>query len=164
MNLKVIASLAIVFILAACAIAPSPAEDRWAGIYSVLASRRIPDPARLTYQRTVSRGFRLEQATTRIPVSLGTRFGISYVFSGPPERGPVSHRVIWRFPDAGITNPETKKTSLEYEWNKVCKVGVECHAGWVFIESWELVPGTWTMEIRIGQQQVLQQSFEVVLP
>lgn len=114
-------------------------ELRWAGIYSVSRSQQIDDPTSPTGKRTKISQSRLERETSQIPARLGTRFGVSYVFRGAAEGHAVKHRVIWRFPSVGLSNPETKRITHEAEWDQTCPAGAECLAGQRFVQSWELI-------------------------
>ena len=62
----------------------------------------------------------------------------------------MKHRVVWRFPSPGLLNPATNKTNFQVQVDRTCEVGGECFAGLRFAESWELVPGTRTVEIWVG--------------
>lgn len=42
------------------------------------------------------------------------------------------------------------------------RVGASNWNGYTFDDPWELVPGTWTMELWVGKQRLASQEFTVV--
>ena len=63
-----------------------------------------------------------------------------------------------------MRNPESGRTADKQEWKLICRVGKDCWAGFIFDKSWELVPGTWTLEVWQGATSLVNQTFNVVVP
>jgi hypothetical protein len=160
---RIIIILFLSVVVSACAnVAPPTARIDWAGTYNELGTRRINFPSSITGKHSRSIGiWQLAQRTTEVTASLGERFGISYTFEAGSSDTAVRHRVIWSFPEGGLTNPITKKTANMNDWEKTCRVGKTCLAGWIFNEPWELVPGIWNVEIWVGDKRLIRQSFKV---
>jgi hypothetical protein len=98
----------------------------------------------------------------RIPAKTGTNFGVAFKFRNASGEDPVEYRAIWRFPKPGLINPKNKNTFFEYETTpSVCQRSV-CVYGWSFSEPWEMVIGTWTLELWRGSRKLHEQVFEVV--
>ncbi len=134
-----------------------------AGLFSSTAVRRQAAPGTALGETTVSRDFKLTQATTKIPGRLGVNFGITYKIVG---RGTTSSRlkVIWLIPAPGIRNPNTGNTIVRDEsfWNRT--PGSTDHNTYVFENAWEIVPGDWTIELWDGNRKLASQRFTVRAP
>ena len=159
---RALLAFSVVVLLCSCASQPpSGVHMDWVGTYSQLAGRRIDHPSSITGKFSLSDSWRIEQSTNQVRASLGTRMGIGYTFEGAVRGAAVRHRVVWQFPEDGITNPTTKRHLTSFEWEQTCVVGSQCLAGQAFIEPWELVPGTWTIEVWAGDRRMLRESFVV---
>jgi hypothetical protein len=155
----------LAFLLVACANTPPAAKVAWAGIYSATSSVSVPDAGSVAGKRTAMlRSPRLERETTRIPAVPGTQFGVAYVINGMYEGERVNIRAVTHYPAPGMTNPETGRTAKTSDWNYLCRVGAECLVGFHFRDDWEMVPGTWVMEIWLGSERLLSQAFDVYRP
>src|SRR5262249_54447189 len=124
-------------------------DVNWAGTYEVGQSREIDDPRAPGGRRYVSTGVRPLQQTDRVPATVGPRFGIGYMLRGA-SYSAAAVSSIWRFPPAGITNPQTRVTTYQWETQPyTCAIGREnfCFSGYAFRNDWELVPGRWTVEV-----------------
>ncbi len=106
----------------------------------------------------------LQTQTTRIPATIGTTFGVSFIVRGSPPGDLTNLRIVWRFPDPGLKDPPK-----ESPWYQDCDVGTceidkEQVAIYGLRYDWELVPGTWRLEIWKGERRLLTQSFELHRP
>lgn len=153
-------------LISACATVPpqpvTPQNVRlnWVGTYKVLGSQRS-DYSSITGKISRAIGWQLEQRTTDIVASVGTRFGINYTFEGTDSNVLVPHRVIIRYPEGGLTNPVTNRTAMSFTREKTCHIGVPSLAGQAFSEPWELVPGIWVVEIWLDNKLIASQPFTV---
>lgn len=153
------------FLLLACANTPPAAKVAWAGIYSATSSVSVPDAGSLAGKRgLLLRRPHLENETTRIPAIQGTQFGVAYVIHGFDEGERVNVRAVTHYPAPGMTNPETGRTAKNSDWSYLCRVGAECVVGFHFRDAWEMLPGTWVMEIWLGSERLLSQAFDVYRP
>jgi hypothetical protein len=136
------------------------AQVDWVGTFTAQAVVRIDDPNSITGKRTCSYGVKLETTTTHILGILDTSFGVGYKIVGPRSYEPMPLRVVWRYPAIGLLSPITGRT-LTSSFDQTCLVNRPCYSGKHFTESWELVRGTWIMEIWAREQLLLRQAFEV---
>lgn len=146
---------------------PAGFEVVWSGIYTVPAIRRVDDPKAPAQSRGIVVGAFtpvLERATWRIPAKAGTNFGVAFRFRDASEENPIDYRAVWRFPLPGLTNPKNKNTFLEYESAPSLCQGDVCVYGWSFSERWEMVIGTWTLELWRGARRLHEQTFQVMRP
>ena len=155
--------LSAAFLWGCASVVPPAAHVDWVGIYTASIARRIDSPTSITGKVSVPSGVQPVRRTTQIPASLGTRFGVGYVFDGRSADSQVQHRVVWYFPPGGLTNPETSRTAVSSTRSQTCLVDAPCLAGYSFNEPWELVPGRWTVEVWLEQQLVIRQTFEVFI-
>lgn len=142
---------------------PPKLSDYIAGIFSVAETEMNEVPKSITGKQGTSWGWQLEKATTDIPARLGTIFGVGVKLEGPPKGSEIPTRMLWKYPVQGITNPETGRTAHVGEMKQTCISGRLCHNGQSFLEPWELVPGTWEIEVWVGPSVVFSHSFRVYL-
>jgi hypothetical protein len=142
------------------------AEVRWVGSVANGPVKEVPAPGGPSGTEVIiDNPPRMAEATTKIPARKGERFGISYVLKGVPEGSHAGIREIWRFPEPGLTNPETGITTQELVQRKILVVTDNAvFSGWALLYEWELVPGTWTFELWTGDRLLLRQPFEVYRP
>lgn len=140
-------------------------EVVWYGLYNIAQMRKVDDPkAPAQSKGVVEGGFTpvLDRVTMRVPAISGTNFGVAFKFRNAPEDTPVDYRAVWRFPKPGLVNPGNMNTFLKYETSPaVCQSNV-CVYGWAFSEPWEMVVGTWILELWRGNRKLHEQWFEVV--
>jgi hypothetical protein len=150
--------------LVGCATANPRAKLVWAGIQCYDSAERQADASTPSgFRLTNITGPILLTKTTTIKAELGRSFGIVYRLKRPPANA-IPYRVRWQFPAEGLTNPRTKATHHAFGRELGPSQAKTRGLGWSFTEPWELVPGTWTVQILCGDQVLLTQSFEVVLP
>lgn len=103
--------------------------------------------------------------TRTVPAKLGVRFGFGFVVAGSPVGAKVTLRKVTRFPPPGLRSPAAKEPLKVSQVAVTRTIGRE--AGYVdygFDDPWELVPGTWTIELWHGDRKLATQSFTVVRP
>ncbi len=131
------------------------------GIYEVKTGAVTKDPNTPTGEITLPDRFAILEATDTIPASVGTEFGIAYRIVGAPEGAEVKLQFVNTYPSPGIVDPADNKPILSDKFERTKKVGVN-YLGYGFENDWELVPGTWTMEIWYNGHKLVDQSFAVV--
>lgn len=104
------------------------------------------------------------ERTTRVPATVGTRFGVRFDLIGEPARAVVPLRAIWRFPAPGLREPGSGKVYTESVETFASPIGEPRQRGYGLDEEWELVPGDWTLEILHGQRRLLAQTFTLYRP
>lgn len=167
MLFRTLFAIVAVLLISACATAPNAtATLEWAGTFS------CPDSAHI---RTVSSGVPRrpillvsecvrESESSTVVAELNTSFGIWYSFQGRRSGSIVDYQVIWRFPEPGLVHPTTGRRMEVSSMDRRCYVGETCNAGQTIARQWELVPGTWTVEIWARNQKLLQYAFDVSVP
>lgn len=107
--------------------------------------------------------YRFEDFTTRIPMVLGTQFGLEYQVNTKPKNRPISLTTIIRFPEPGLQAPRGK-TYTESKETYRRKVGEPHLHGYGFDEEWELVPGKWVFEVWHNKAKLISKTFTVFDP
>ena len=102
-----------------------------------------------------------QKVTGRISATVGTRFGVGYVISGPPKGSALGLREAWRYPEPGVPDRLTGRLRRTYERERTCTVGNECLTGYVIERGNEIAPGTWILEVWHEEQLLLRKSFEM---
>ncbi len=134
------------------------------GVYQIEVGKPIPDASLATGNRVEARAYKNVKVGTDIPAKLGTIIGAEVTIVGAPRRGKVPLKVVWRYPEPGLTNPETKVTKTMDEYSDTQLVGEKFPVFWGLTQDWHLVPGTWTLEISYGDRRLVTQQFQVKRP
>ena len=92
---------------------------------------------------------------------IGTAFGVRFRSFGQRRNAKATLRTVWKIPAPGITNPKTGNTYREDVAQFTTTIGTLHVRGYRFSESWEVLRGTWTLEIWQGDRKLLTQSFAI---
>jgi hypothetical protein len=104
-------------------------------------------------------------ATTRtVPAQIGTTFGFRYKVIGKPEDTPINLRRIVVFPPSGLRPSPSSKPVSQDESTFQTKIGQTSYMFYTFEDSFELLPGTWIIEMWYGNRKLAIQRFTVVKP
>jgi hypothetical protein len=106
----------------------------------------------------------LLRTTDRVPLQLGTTFGVSVSVHGPNDDRERTLRKITRFPPPGLTDPRTGRTRPYSETLVTVRVGQMPRSLFTFDHAWEMVPGVWTIEYWLGEEKLAEKQFTVVKP
>ena len=157
-------------LLLACALLASPAQARvtarmvaWGEMEAADIGPMSPDAHEhaLTRGRTIADPV-ITRQTDHIVARLCQQFGATAAFTaGPGEALPDRVQVHSRHPV--LTRPEDGATSTDDSF-ETSVAGGQATVGFTFDHTWELQPGTWTMEFRVAGEVVAAQSFIVTLP
>jgi hypothetical protein len=108
------------------------APDTSSGYVNVVAAETTP---------------KLIHRTDHIDGAVGSTFGLLFRAQGTTndegELAPIRIRVL----HPPTTNPQTGNVTGTDEWNAPANLGIVRFTGWSFDAPWEIVPGTWTIEI-----------------
>jgi hypothetical protein len=163
--------LAAVLTAASCSIAPLAVQAQIShveivefGIYTARVVRREEAPGTAAGKSQLLADIVLRESTDRVPLALGTYFGMRYVVRGNPEGAQVKLTRVTRFPPPGLTNPATGRTVAVERTERQPVIGRRAYAGFSFDVEWELVPGTWTFELWDGERKLAEKSFQVFRP
>lgn len=92
---------------------------------------------------------------------VGVGFGVRFRSFGARDGERAMLRSVWKIPEPGIVNPASSTTFRESVAEFATRIGTNHVRGYSFDEPWEIVPGTWTLEIWQGDRQLLEKSFEI---
>jgi hypothetical protein len=102
------------------------------------------------------------KATTDIPGRYGTHFGYTFEISGLQPTQRVELELVTYHPL--IVSPQGRKTT-RHSWKFVGPVDrfgrVRSFVGYSFDEIYGIVPGEWTMAVKLDDQYVLNKKFRV---
>jgi len=102
----------------------------------------------------------LVAVTNFIPAQLGIKFGFRYRIVGQTPGAPVAIKTVMLFPSAGLISPtEGRIHSLSISTTE--RVGRLKAIAYRIDEPWQLVPGTWTIQLWAGSQKLAEQAFTV---
>lgn len=105
----------------------------------------------------------LERATTVIPGRIGANFGVRFRVAGRHAGATVPVTVTLIFPEPGLRAPGAAEPVRRSEVELTVRVGDRnlSYRGFGFDEPWEIVPGRWRFEFRIGDELLAVQDFTV---
>lgn len=121
----------------------------------------IKDPATVEGNGTVKlwQDTRIVRRTGRIEARLCMRFGVQFVVEGIPPGGTVDVTVASSHPR--LVGPDGRGgTGVRYP--RPVASGQPMLIGYTFDHPWELVPGTWSFALRLGDRMLAEQAIEVV--
>jgi hypothetical protein len=104
----------------------------------------------------------LIQNTTVIPARRSVRFGLRYVITGAPVGARTEIKIITRFPDVGLLNPDSGVRHLQSEYTIQTVIGQPAYREFRFDQSWEMVPGEWVFEFWHAGRKLGAQKFCVI--
>lgn len=104
------------------------------------------------------------ESTDIVVARVGSTFGFRYLLVGEPAGAPVNLWLIARIPSPGVQNPTLRANVTLTEEPFTAVIGTTHISGYSFESSWEAVPGTWILEIRYGQEKLIERRFNVVRP
>jgi hypothetical protein len=108
----------------------------------------------------VVRSKELLSQSLSIQVGLGASMGFRYFIDGPENSAVLTVRAT----HPPLTNPATGRTTVVDQWAQPVTVRrMYWNTGWTFQQPWELVPGTWTIDLFRGTEKLQSLSFEVTL-
>ena len=102
--------------------------------------------------------------TKNIPAKTGIEFGVMFSLIGEPKGKSVALDAVWRFPESGITNPETGKTLHKEEVEAVGKVGDGMFQIYRLSKPWEVVKGDWYVDLYYEGRKIGSEKFVLVDP
>jgi hypothetical protein len=113
-------------------------------------------------KENISTNFRNAVVTTTVPAQLGVRFGMEFKVIGAPANQTVSLKKVWMFPPAGLRSPKVTQPIHRDETTMKANIETTTYTGWRFDDPWELVPGTWTLQLWYGDQKLAEKQFTIV--
>jgi hypothetical protein len=92
---------------------------------------------------------------------VGVGFGVRFRSFGGREGERAMLRSVWKIPAPGIVNPVNRNTYRQSVAEFATTIGAPHWRGYGFDDAWEVVPGTWTLEIWQGDRKLLEKSFVI---
>lgn len=134
------------------------------GIYELQITKEIGDKNLAGRSRNVVQKIRNVQITTTIPARICISFGFEYVIRGAPIDAEIPIKMITKYPNQGVHNPETRETTYRNETLISRKIGRVHFRSYTLDNPWELVPGVWTFELWHKDRKLAEQSFVLIAP
>ena len=91
----------------------------------------------------------------------GTRMGVSFKVVGTPSGGKARLQSIWFIPEPGIHDPETGNTYRQSRSTFEVTVGDSLVRGYALEKPYEVIRGTWRLELLQDGRKLLERSFEI---
>jgi len=110
----------------------------------------------------ITRGDHIETTTNIIPACLGTGFGVRFRIIGAPTGELADIVAVWRFPKPGLAVPGSAEPVLADQYAERHHIGGQSYQSYEFDNRWELVPGTWSLEVWSKNRRLASHDFTVV--
>ena len=107
------------------------------------------------------RAVTLSPAPPATGARVGVGFGVRFRSFGARDGVRAMLHSVWKIPAPGVVNPNDGKTYLESAADFPTTIGTNHMRGYTFEQPWEIVPGTWTLEIWQGDRKLIEKSFEI---
>jgi hypothetical protein len=130
------------------------------GIYTV--DREIQGRDALGINKAAASNVRHAATIRVIPAQIGITFGFRYKLIGKPYDAPVDLRKIVIFPSPGLIPSPSARPIAQDEFALHTRIGQTSYASYTLEDNFELVPGTWIIEIWHGGHKLATQSFKIV--
>jgi Domain of unknown function (DUF3859) len=91
----------------------------------------------------------------------GTRMGVRFNVVGTPSGGKARLQSIWFIPEPGIHDPETGNTYRQSRSTFEATVGDNVVRGYALEKPFEVIRGTWRLELLQDGRKLLERSFEI---
>jgi hypothetical protein len=132
------------------------------GVFSAIKSQGYVDaPNAIAGKSHAGTEATLIESTTTIHASVGTSFGILVKFIGEPDGEVVPCMAKCLHPK--FTDPSSQRSSEVEQWENRGTIGGAGYIGYTFDNSWELVPGQWTIQIFVGSKLRAEKTFNVIV-
>jgi hypothetical protein len=130
------------------------------GVYTV--DREIQGRDALGINKAAASNVRHAATMRVIPAQIGITFGFRYKLIGKPYDAPVDLRKIVIFPSPGLIPSPSARPIAQDEFALHTRIGQPSYASYTLEDSFELVPGTWIIEIWHGSRKLATQQFKIV--
>ena len=132
------------------------------GIYKARIKTEIEDPDAPKGEISTLTEIDLSERTDKIPAVLGNRLGMRYVVEGSPKGEEITVKVKYSYPE--LTDPKSKRSFSGNEFVRRLRIGTPYYNDYAFEEDWELVPGTWVIQIYYMGKKLGGKKFEIYRP
>ena len=90
------------------------------------------------------------------------KFGLRYRIIGEPMDARVTVKIVVKYPPEGVLSPKDGVLH-DFTYTVTDHIGgLFSFAGYSADESWELVPGVWTLQLWIADKMYVEKSFTMV--
>ena len=168
LHISVLGSLALIIALAAPVRAQDARIDRLelveSGFYDTTKATvtgTTPSAGAVTGAVNQIGDVALLAAPPEASARVGIGFGVRFRSFGERDGERAMLRSVWQIPPPGIVNPANGNTYRQSVSDFATTIGTNHWRGYGFDAAWEVVPGTWTVEIWQGDRKLLEKSFEI---
>jgi Domain of unknown function (DUF3859) len=131
------------------------------GLYRVEPGKPTPEAGAPTGSIDLPLAFTNIEKTDTVPARIGVEFGLEYRIVGEPTGAEVTLEFVVSYPEAGLADPDSPAPLRETRFERMKPIGEPVYFGYGFEKDWELVPGTWTFEIRYDGRKLAEERFTV---
>ena len=101
----------------------------------------------------------LLESTTNIPARIGTSFGFRVKVPAHLSEKNAAYTAQCIHPQ--LTDPSSGRSGEIEQWNTPGFAGNVGYVGYTLDHEWELVPGSWTIQLFAGSKLVAERTFRV---
>ena len=94
-----------------------------------------------------------------VPAQIGVTFGFRYRIVGKPEGATIPLKKVIIYPAPGLQTPSSSSRVRKAEFKHEAKIGETNTELYTLEDQFELVPGTWMLEMWLGNRKLASQPF-----
>ena len=96
-----------------------------------------------------------------VPAQIGVTFGFRYRIVGKPEGATIPLKKVIIYPAPGLQTPSSSSRVRKAEFKHEAKIGETNTELYTLEDQFELVPGTWMLEMWLGNRKLASQPFRL---
>ncbi len=129
------------------------------GIFRKIVSRDVRSPDTISGTGHDVPEVVLLECTTNIPARIGTSFGFRVKVPTHSSEGTDAYAAKCIHPR--LTDPSSGRSGEIDRWDAPGFAGNVGYVGYTLDHDWELVPGSWTIQLFVGSKLVAEKTFHV---
>jgi len=139
-------------------------EVKRPGIYEIRSSAPMQGNIVSSGSMVKITGYKNVSVGTKIEANRGVVIGAELIIVGTPRRAKAPIKVVWHYPQPGLTNPETNTTTTLDEYMDTQVIGETFPIFWGLTQDWHLISGTWTLEVWQADRKLATKQFQLMKP
>lgn len=130
------------------------------GIYRIkLTGQHVPQSSTAAGEIHPVSNVVLVAKTNQVPATVGTTFGLMFIFNGTPSEATAEVDIVVDHPAFKKPDGDTTSTSDKVPWRY--RLGERVGYTYTFDHDWEAVPGKWAIEVWQGGKKLVAKEFIV---
>ncbi len=131
------------------------------GVYHATVANQTDTSNDPVPHHNILKDISLAEKRDTLLASLGKTFGVRYVVSGSPEFKPIAIKIKYLYPSPGLLDPAQDTAVLSTAYSQIRLIGDTSYTCFTFDHDWEMVPGSWRIQILDGDALLAEKTFQI---